>query len=116
MIKQEENLDKRRANCRIWAHILFWFVIPFGPIISAVKMRSIFAAFIFWGIMSLSALTNPLLARTGLESWNDEVWNDEVMDKVERHGYKFYLISGLLGSGFTVYRIIESRKNTQDLD
>lgn len=110
MIKQEETLDKRRANCRIWAHMIFWWLIPFGWIVSAVKIRSIAAAFIMFGIVSLSALTNPLL-KTQAQSWDDEV-----IAKSFRHGQKFSLIGSLLGSGFTVYRITESRKNTQDLD
>ncbi|MBE9080199.1 hypothetical protein IQ241_23410 [Romeria aff. gracilis LEGE 07310] len=32
---QKENL----AQCRIWAHWLFWTICPFGPVISAFKCK-----------------------------------------------------------------------------
>ena len=34
---QEQTLDKRRADCRIWAHMLFWWLVPFGWIIVRPK-------------------------------------------------------------------------------
>ena len=59
MEEQKDALDNRRADCRIWAHILFWWLVPFGWIISTIKMRYAIPVFIMLGAISLSVLTNP---------------------------------------------------------
>jgi len=84
MVDQEENLKERRANCRIWAHMLFWWLVPLGSIISTVKMRSIVPVFIMIGAMSLSVVTNPY-PKQGQSS-------REVFVKSVEHGQKYGLI------------------------
>ena len=63
MKNQEQTLDERRANCRIWAHMLFWWIVPFGWIISVSKMRYGIPAYVMLGAVCLAVVTTTPSSR-----------------------------------------------------
>lgn len=98
---QEQTLDERRADCRIWAHMLFWWLVPFGLIISASKMRYGIPAYVMLGAHFLAVVTT--LSTSGLSI-------EKQIAAGFANGQKYGLFGSVIGSGITVREILESRR------
>lgn len=97
--------DECRANCRIWAHMLFWWMLPFGWILSVYKMRNANPAYVMLAMMCLSVLT-PLPEQTGASV-------EEQLTASFQVGQKYGIVGGIIGSAVTVQSIVEARKNVE---
>jgi hypothetical protein len=102
METQEHTLDERRANCRIWVHVLlWWWLLPFGWILSAYRMRYGIPLYVVIGGVCLGILTAPNTATRGTRL--------AFVEGVE-HAQKYALVTSAIGSTLTVREILESRK------
>lgn len=101
MKNQEQTLDERRADCRIWVHLLFWLIVPFGWIISVSKMRYGIPAYVMLGGIFLAVVTTP--SPKGLST-------EEQFAEGFAHGQKYSLVGSVIGSAITVREILESRR------
>jgi hypothetical protein len=100
MIK-EEKLLKRRANCRIWLHLLLWFFIPLGGgLISSYKMRFITPVYIILAGFCFGMTTYQPSSSSP---------QTELM-RVYQHGIRYRLVVNIIGSALTIYQIRKSRK------
>ena len=104
MKNQEQTLDERRANCRIWAHMLFWWIVPFGWIISVSKMRYGIPGYVMLGAVCLAMVTTP--SSRGLST-------EKNFAEALAHGQKYGLVGGVIGSTITVRGILESRRKVK---
>lgn len=105
MKNQEQTLDERRADCRIWAHLIFWWIIPFGWTISVCRMRYEIPAYVVLGATCLAVVASPYSEGLSAEENFDEGW---------ANGRKYGLVGGVIGSALTVKEILESRRKTKD--
>jgi len=102
MKNQEQTLDERRANCRIWAHMLFWWIVPFGWIISVSKMRYGIPAYVMLGAVCLAVVTTTPSSR-GVSA-------EKAFVEGVANGQKYGLVGSVIGSVITVRGILESRQ------
>lgn len=98
---QEQGLDERRADCRIWAHMLLWWIVPFGWIFSTYKMRYGIPVYVMLGAVCLSVVTMPPTTSRS---------NEKAFVEGVQHGQKYSLVGSVIGSALTVKEILESRK------
>jgi len=101
MKNQDQTIDERRADCKIWAHMLFWWIVPFGWIISVSKMRYGIPAYVMLGAVCLAVVTTP--STRGLST-------EEKFAEGFANGQKYGLVGGVIGSAITVREILESRR------
>lgn len=101
METQAKSLDRRRAECRIWAHMLFWWLVPFGWIISTSKMRYGVPVYVMIGAMCLGVVTTP--SQSGLDP--EQAWVEGFVN-----GQKYGFVGSVIGSAITVGKIHESRQ------
>ena len=99
METQEQTLYERRADCRIWVHMLLWWIVPFGWIFSTYKMRYGIPVYVMLGAVCLAVVTTPNSGSTQ-ESFVENF----------QHGQKYGLIGSVIGSTLTVREIVESKK------
>ena len=102
METQEQTLDERQADCRIWVHVLLWWLLfPFGSILSAYKMRYAIPVYVMVGGICLAFLTMPNVSSRASRLGS--------FDAIE-HAQKYALVTSAIGSTLTVREILESRK------
>lgn len=97
----DQSLIERRANCRIWVHLLLWLLVPFGWTFSIYRMRYVGPLYIMLTAMCLSALTVP--------SPSDNS-SQEIIQRSYEHGQKYGVVAGIAGSVLTVQEIVKSRR------
>lgn len=97
----KSQLDERRANCRIWMHIILWWFIPFGWIVSVRNMRYGIPAYIMLGAICLSIVTAP--SPKGLSA-------EEHFFETFSNGQKYGLVGCVIGSAITIKEILKSRR------
>jgi hypothetical protein len=102
MDNQEKILHERRANCKIWAHLIFWWIVPFGWIISSYKMRYGVPVYVMLGAICFGVVTLP----NDLQNRSDA----EIIEQSFVNGQKYGIVGGIIGSAITVKGILESRK------
>ena len=98
----EQDLTQRRANCTIWAHLLFWWIVPFGWILSTYKMRFGIPAYVMLGAICLAAVTGP--------TPDPDLSPGESFSQSFQHGQKYGLAGSIIGTAVTLQKIQESRK------
>jgi hypothetical protein len=97
----EEELLKRRANCRIWFHLLLWFFIPLGGgLISSYKMRFMTPVYII--------LAGFCFGMTTYQPSSSSQQTELV--KVYQHGIQYRFIVNVIGSALAIYQIRKSRR------
>ncbi len=100
MTTEERSVLEQRADCRIWAHLIFWYLIPFGWIISAVKTRSWIPVYIMLASMAITGFTAPT---------NSEDDPETAFRKGFVHGQKIGAIASVVGSVVTANLIMDAR-------
>ena len=97
----DQSLIERRANCRIWVHLLLWLLIPFGWTFSVYRMRYAVPLYIMLTAACISGVTLP--SQSGNSS-------QEVFQRSYEHSQKYGFVAGIAGSVLTVREIIKSRR------
>jgi hypothetical protein len=97
-----QDLIERRANCRIWLHILLWLIVPLGWVFSSYKMRYWLPVYIWLAVMGCAFITLPSQARYS-----------EV--KASQYGQKYSFLTCVLGSALTTREILASRRKKSQL-
>lgn len=106
MDNQEKMLHERRANCKIWAHLIFWWIVPFGWIISTYKMRYAVPVYVMLGAICFAVFTvpNDINNRNSVEVFQQSIAN----------GQRYGTVGSIIGSAITVKAILESRKKINE--
>ncbi|MCA1904042.1 MAG: hypothetical protein CV045_11915 [Cyanobacteria bacterium M5B4] len=105
MTPEERSVLQRRAGCRIWAHLIFWNLIPFGWIISAVKTGSWIPVYIMLASMTISSITYR-------PEGNEEP--ETAFRKGLEHGQKIGALASLAGSVVTANLIMNARNQLKN--
>ena len=97
--------DECRADCRIWAHMLFWWILPFGWILSAYKTSNANPVYVMLAMSCLAVIT-PLPEQTGSSLGEQAIAGFEM-------GQKYGVVGSIIGSAITVQSIVKARKNVE---
>jgi NADH:ubiquinone oxidoreductase subunit H len=81
--------------------MLFWWIVPFGWIISVSKMRYGIPAYVMLGAICLAVVTTP--STSGLST-------EKQIAAGFANGQKYGLVGSVIGSAITVREILESRR------
>lgn len=100
----DQSLIERQANCRIWVHLLLWWLVPFGWVLSVYKMRYASPFYIMLAAICISGITLP--SPSGNSS-------QEVIQRSYEHGQKYGFVAGIAGSVLTVREIVKSRRKAK---
>ncbi len=98
---KQQKLTNLRANCRIWVHLLLWWFIPFGWIVSTYKMRYGIPLFVMLSAISLAMITQPSKIN---KNFNSDFYEGYL------HGQKYSMVATIMGSALTVREILKSRQ------
>jgi hypothetical protein len=102
----DQDLIERRVNCKIWFHLLLWFVIPLGWGISAFKMRYSLPVYAMLAAICMSAITLPPCPDCSFK---------ERFGKGSEHTQRYSFAASVLGATLTVREILESRRKHKSL-
>jgi hypothetical protein len=100
----EQDLFERRANCRIWLHILLWLFVPLGWAFSAFKMRYGLPAYAMLVAIGMATITEPPCS---------SCTTTEKLQKSYEHAQGYGFATSILGSALTVREILESRRKNK---
>ncbi len=100
MAKEERSVLEQRANCRVWAHLIFWNLIPFGWIISVIKTRCWIPVYIVLASMVVASVTAPKTTADDPKT----AFRESI-----KHGQKIGAITSVIGSVVTANLIMDAR-------
>lgn len=98
------NLVLRRSRCRIWLHFIYWFLVPFGWIISAFTLRSLVPPLIWLLCTSLIFITAPNVSKM------PDVSPEKIQQMAEINYFFWQFVKSSLGSAYSAFIILKARK------